>query len=259
MNKLKLRDITLVAVETREHSLMRLAIEDCLKVAEFDDVLVFTDRPLEFSPLTHFCKPRIITVSDWPSKVAWCRAVWFDVPPHVHTSHMLLLQWDACIWRPEMWREEFKAYDLIGAPWTWHSNKRVGNTGFGLKSTRLARYVRAHRDRYPCNTAIEDDLLCRTYRPLLEDAGFIWAPEKVARDFAYEGAGGEKVDKAFGFHAAYNFGLLGHDRAKERARLMMQSSYIRECPMMKVFCEKNPAVIKELLDEESGVQPVLMT
>lgn len=238
---------------------MRLAIEDCLKVAEFDDVLVFTDRPLEFSPLTQVCRPRIITVLDWPTKIGWCRASWFDIPPHVHTSHMLLVQWDACIWRPEMWCEEYKAFDYIGAPWTWLSNKRVGNSGFALKSTRLARYVRAHRDQYACDTSVEDNLLCRMYRSSLENAGFVWAPEKIARDFAYEGAGGEKVDKAFGFHAAYNFGLLGHDRAKERARLMVQSPTLRESMQMKAFCERNPAVIKELLDEESDVQPVLMT
>ena len=42
---LKLPDVTLVLIETREHALAKLALEDCEARAEFGDILVFTDRP----------------------------------------------------------------------------------------------------------------------------------------------------------------------------------------------------------------------
>jgi Protein of unknown function (DUF5672) len=249
MAMLKLLSITLVMVETREHELARLAVEDCLRVAEFGDVVIVTDKPEQFDGLS--CNPRFHTVSDWPTKEGWARSMWYDIPPLVRTSHILAIQWDAWICDTMMWRDEFLNYDYIGAPWWYKDGKNVGNSGFCLKSTRLARYLAKNRDIYPCDTSIEDDLLCRKYRPKLEDVGFRWAPERIACDFSFEGCAGNKPTKHFGFHAAFNFGwVLEHDRLLERARLMLKSPYIRESYIMKAFCEKNPDIIKELLDEK---------
>ena len=252
---LQLPKVTLVLVETREHALARLALEDCLRVAKFGDVLIATDKPAEFEGLDY--KPRFHAVEDWPTKEGWARSMWYDVPPLLRTSHMLGIQWDSWIIDPTMWRDEFLDYDFCGAPWWYKDGKNVGNSGFCLKSTRLARFLAKNRDKFPCDTSVEDDLLCRKYRPKLEDLGFSWAPEKVAYDFSFEGCAGNRPTKHFGFHAAFNFGwVLDHDRLLERARLMFQSPYIRESYIGKSFCEKNPSIVKEVLDMEASVAEV---
>jgi hypothetical protein len=250
---LKLPQVSLVMQETRDHALALLTVQDCLEKIEFGDVLIFTDRPTEFSSLTFHCKPRIIAVEDWSSKLDWCRFSWFGVPPHVRTSHMLLCQWDAGIWDVDIWRDEFLGYDFIGSPWWYKDGKNVGNSGFCLKSTRLARYIYNRGGQYPCDSDTEDDLLCRKYRPQLEDrGGFLWAPERVAYDFAYEGCGPDvkPPTRHFGFHAAFNMGhVFDEERLLERTRLMVASPYIRESYMMRAFRERNPNIIARLQEE----------
>lgn len=251
---LKLPDVTLVMVETREHELARMAIEDCLRVAEFGDVLVLTDRPSEFWKLTQMgVTPRIVAVPDWPEKIGWSRSWWFDVPPLLRTSQTLNIQWDSWICDPSMWRDDFLRYDFIGAPWWYKDGKNVGNGGFCLKSTRLARYIYKHRDKFPCDTPVDDDLLCRTYRPKLEEAGFLWAPEKVAHDFAFECCRPSATSKHFGFHAAFNWpDVLPVERLNERLKLAMQSPYIRDGYMMKALVQKHPDVAKRLVEMENS-------
>ena len=245
MKKLNLPSVTLVMVETREHKLARMAIDDCVRVADFGEVLILTDMPKAFSGLN----ARVHHVSDWPSKEGWARAVWYDLPPLVKTSHMLLIQWDSWIWKPEMWRDEFLKYDFIGAPWWYRDGKNVGNSGFALKSTMLARYIRDRRTKFECNTSAEDDLLCRTYRRELETAGFKWAPEALAHNFAFECCRPSPTSQHFGFHAAFNFGeVLDRDRLIERTKIMLQSKYITNPNgvIWKAFSQKYSELIAKL-------------
>lgn len=266
--KLQLPNVTLVMVETREHTLARMAIEDCLKVAEFGDVLLLTDQPFEFGPhhadrvyddqtksdlakgiTTIGGRPvRFHFVPDWPDKLGWSHSWWFDVPPLLRTSHTLNIQWDSWIWKPEMWREDFLDYDYIGAPWWYKDGKNVGNGGFSLVSTRLKRYVYSRRDLYPCDTSVDDDLLCRKYRPKLEDAGFVWAPEAVAHDFAFECCRPSETSQHFGFHAMFNWPkVLEGERLEERMKLAMESPYIRNSKyMMEAFVKNNPNFVGQL-------------
>jgi len=255
--KLKLPDVTLVCVETREHTLARMAVEDCMRSVEFGDVLILTDRPLEFSPLTFLGQPRFSAVPDWPEKIGWSRSWWFDVPPLLRTSHTLNIQWDSWIWDPIMWRNEFLQYDYIGAPWKHlpENGKRVGNGGFSLVSSRLKRFIYDRRDRFPCDSAVDDALLCIKYRPALEDAGFVWAPEHVAYDFSFEGCDGSQPTAHFGFHALFNFPhVLDKDRLFERMEVVLRSPNIMkpDSYMMRAFCEKNPAITQEIMSQAQG-------
>src|SRR5689334_1212631 len=248
--KLSLPSVTLVMVETREHELARLAIEDCLKVADFGDILVLTDRPSEFSTLTQYgITPRIHAVPDWPDKIGWSRAWWFDVPPLLKTSHTLNIQWDSWISDPEMWSDEFFKYDYIGAPWWYKDGKNVGNGGFSFVSTALKKYIYDRRGDFPVTTNLDDDLLCRKYRLTLENAGFKWAPERLAHQFAFECCRPSPDSRHFGFHAMFNWpAVLTKERLGERLNIAMKSEYIRNGYMMKAFRERNPELIKELLD-----------
>lgn len=244
--KLQLPDVTLVMVETREHALARLAVKDCMDLVDFGDVLILTDNPGAFKllPGPH----RFHIVPDWPDKMGWSRSWWFDVPPLLRTRQTLNIQWDSWVWDTSMWGDYFLHYDFIGAPWWYKDGKNVGNGGFCLKSTRLARYIYDRRTEYPCDTPVDDDLLCRTYRPKLEEAGFTWAPEEVAHQFAFECCRPEPKSRHFGFHAIYNWPeVLDHKNLLTRLNLALGSGYIRDGRMMKVLCEKYPALTEELI------------
>lgn len=222
---LKLPDVTLVLIETREHDLAQLALEDCERQVEFGEVLVFTDRPSQFLQANR----RVITVEDWPTKLGWSRCFWFEVPLHLRTSHALGIQWDSWVVAPQMWKGDYLRYDYVGAPWWYKDGMNVGNGGFCLRSTRLLRYIRKHRAQFPCLNALDDDLYCRGYRPKLQAAGFEWAPEPLAQDFSFECVRPNSAALHFGFHAAYNFDYgCGGDEARleERGKLMARSDYI---------------------------------
>lgn len=247
---LELPDVTLVLIETREHELARLALEDCERSARFGDVLVLTDRPAEFLRADR----RVVAVPDWPSKVGWSRCFWYEVALHVRTSHALGIQWDSWVVDPDVWRGEFLEYDYIGAPWWYKDGLNVGNGGFSLRSTRLLRYVRKHRDRFPCTTDLDDDLYCRKYRPTLQEAGFLWAPERLAQDFAFECVRPDPLARHFGFHATMNFdyGCRGDEsRLLERAQLMSRSDYISKGNMWRNFAKKCPQIVEQLQTKET--------
>lgn len=243
---LNLPDVTLVLIETREHDLAKLALEDCERKAKFGDVLVFTDRPSMFIRADR----RVITVPDWPEKDGWSRCFWYDVPLHLRTSHTLGIQWDSWVVAPEMWNDEYLKYDYIGAPWWYKDGMNVGNGGFSLRSTKLCRFVRKNRDRYPCVNALDDDLYCRKYRPTLQTEGFVWAPQSLAQDFAFECVRPDPNARHFGFHAAFNFDYgceNDEPRFLERVQLMLRSDYIckrNEGKNWTNFTSKFPQVVQ---------------
>jgi hypothetical protein len=242
---LDLSDVTLVMIETRQHELAHMAVEDCVEKVGFGEVLIFTDKADDFK-FGDSARFRLVAVPDWPDKLGWSRFLWSGVAAYLRTAYMLSIQWDSWIVDPEMWDDEFYRYDYIGAPWWYKDNRNVGNGGFSLRSTRLMRYLRDNRDKFPCTTALDDDLLCRKYRPQLEDIGFVWAPEPVANQFAFECVPAK--GSTFGFHALHNFGLvLDHDRLLERCRIAMKSSYIYpDSWMWAELCKRNPTLESEL-------------
>lgn len=252
---LKLPDVTLVLVETQEHALASLAAQDCLKVAEFGDVLILTDRPDKFVEVERYCKPRFHKVPNWPEKIGWSRSWWYDVPPLLQTAFTLNIQWDSWICDVTQWNAAFYAFDYIGAPWWYKDGKNVGNGGFSWVSTRLKRYLRDKRLKFPCDTAVDDDLLCRKYRPALEEQGFVWAPERIAHQFAFECCRPSPTSRHFGFHAAFNFGeVLGPAELEARARLMVASPYIHnpQGRIWQAFSQRYPELVAKLLREKNS-------
>ena len=240
--KLKLPFVSLVLIETRQHELASLALQSCIDKVEFASVLVFTDKP------EHFKQEglRIVQVPDWPDKIGWSRMYWSGVAPYLETPFSLSIQWDSEVADPNMWDDEFLKYDYIGAPWWYTDGRNVGNGGFSLRSTRLVRFLYNNKLRFPCTTALDDDLLCRGYRFDLEQKGFVWAPEDVAWKFAFEH---KKPDHGtFGFHAMHNWGyVLSSDELLARARIASKSDYItKNSWMWAKLLERNPDLKAEL-------------
>jgi hypothetical protein len=248
---LRLPDVTLCLVETREHDLAQLALEDCERRADFGEVIVFTDRPSQFMRADR----TVITVEDWPEKIGWSRCFWNEIPRYVRTSHVLCHQWDSWLVDPSMWRDDYLEYDYIGAPWPFHTDGlTVGNGGFSIRSTKLLRFVRKHRAEFPTISDSDDNLFCRTYRPRLQDAGFVWAPEPLAYDFAFECGRPDPTARHFGFHAAFNFdfGCEGDEqRLLARAGLMVRSDYISN-RMWKAFAQKCPQIAARAKEIDHG-------
>jgi hypothetical protein len=241
--RLDLPDVTLCCVETREWDLARMAIQDCKRKVDFGDVLIFTDKPEKFEK-----EGRIVVVEDFPDKVDWSRFRWQEISPHLKTSHMLFTEWDAWVSDPSMWRNDFLQYDFIGAPWWFSDGRNVGNGGFSMRSTALTRYLRKNRDKFPCTTCVDDDLLCRKYRLQLESLGFTWAPEKLAYDFAFECIRPSPESKHFGFHGMFNWHwILNEDELFQRAEVASRSDYIRTRERMwGAFCKNNPKIAERL-------------
>lgn len=130
------------------------------------------------------------------------RKIWYESWKDVKQSHLLFLQYDGWIVDGGKWQPSWLNYDYIGAPWPWHSTLRVGNGGFSLRSRRLMQHLSLHRERCPLQLGQpEDDILCRQYRAKLEVEGFRWAPDHIARDFAFER---EAPRPTFGFHGLFN-------------------------------------------------------
>ena len=221
---LKLPDVTLVLIETRMHEMALEALAECERRVAFGDVLVFTDRPAMFIRADR----RVNAVPDWPSKLGWSRWFWSGVSPFMTTSHALGIQWDSWVVDTTQWTDEYLRYDYVGAPWWYKDGMNVGNGGFCLRSAALMRYLRANLADYPCTVDLDDDLLCRKYRPRLESAGFRWAPEDLAGRFAFETLRPAPDSKHFGFHAAYNFdfGCEGDsEKLLAKARHLAKSQY----------------------------------
>ncbi len=239
-----LPDVTLCMIETREHDLARLAMLDCKRKVNFGDVLIFTDKPDLFVN-----ESRTVVVPDWSEKVSWSQFRWQGIAPHLKTSHLLFIEWDAWVWDTSLWRDDFLNYDYIGAPWWYTDGKNVGNGGFSLRSTRLTRYLRKHRDVFPCTNCVDDDLLCRKYRPSLESIGFVWAPDKVAQDFAFECVRPDSTSRHWGFHGMFNWHfVLNEDELNQRAEVAYRSDYIKSRERMwGAFCKSNPKIAERFV------------
>ena len=235
---LKLSDVTLIAVETVAHDLARMAVGDCMKVAEFGDVLVYTDD-LDKINLNGTVG---IEVENWPTKEECGKFCSFEAARHVRTSHVLFTEWDGWIVNPAMWTDEFLDFDYIGAPWWYTDGLNVGNGGFSLRSKRLADFLSDNRDRFP---AITDDLLCRRYRREIEAEGFfVWAPDQLAHKFSFECSA---PHASFGFHAMRNWvHVLDRQALIERARVAMQYPYIRGPSHMGQLLNAAPWLRQEL-------------
>jgi hypothetical protein len=127
-----------------------------------------------------------------------------EMPRLINSPFVLVTQWDGYVIDPSGWREEFLQYDYIGATWPWRTeSNKVGNGGFSLRSRRLLDVTSQPWFKLQPDVN-EDELICCTYRAVLEEKHQIrFAPPAVADRFSYE----RSVPQAptFGFHGMFNF------------------------------------------------------
>lgn len=226
MARLSLPNITLVMIETRCHELARMAVHDCLRHADFGEVLICSDNfnLLRIPGATHALVP------DWQDKLGWCKFLWQDAPNLIKTPQTLIIQWDSWIVDPAKWDPAFEACDYIGAPWWYGDGLNVGNSGFSLRSKRLMDFLLKHKEIFPVTTSNEDDLLSRHYRRTLEQHNFRWASQGLAAEFSFERTLG-KAD-CFGFHGIFNWPrVLSHEALMERLKIAAATPYVSTTTM----------------------------
>jgi Protein of unknown function (DUF5672) len=215
---LLLPNVTLVSIFTVCHELTFMAVDDCLKCAEFGDVKLFTDKP----------GPNTIKIDKFATHNEFARFANYTVPQHLQTSHILTVQWDSWVLNPNAWNDEFLAYDYIGAPWWYNDDYNVGNSGFCLRSKRLMDYLTEHESDFPIGSP-EDHVLCREYQKRLPQ--FKWAPARLAWKFAVERTAIYPVTEVFGFHGLFNWPLvMKREALQERIELASRDPYITSKP-----------------------------
>ena len=144
------------------------------------------------------------------------------IPKTVDTDFNLIVQADGYAVNAQAWTDMFFEYDYIGASWPRESAGRdVGNGGFSLRSKKLYQAILDLRQRYTLETLTEglkqneicedkfvgnsipeDNLICKIYRPLLEQQyGVRFAPAELADQFSIEtNASSPWFGRSFGFH-----------------------------------------------------------
>jgi hypothetical protein len=193
---LRLREVTVCAADSASPALAARALARSVERCEFADAVLFTDAAVA-GPF------RTVVIEPLRSRADYSRFILKDLPAHVATPYVLVVQWDGYVVDPAAWDPEFLRYDYIGAKWAWHSDGfTVGNGGFSLRSRRL---LDAGADpRVSLDSGLgEDKILCRLYRrPLEAEFGLRFAPEPVADRFSHERA--PSPGATFGFHGLYN-------------------------------------------------------
>ncbi|HYT41412.1 MAG TPA: DUF5672 family protein, partial [Methylomirabilota bacterium] len=219
---LDLHGVTLLIIETQCHKLARLAVQDCLKVADFGDIIIASDNfnILRIPGAQH------IRVPNWSDKTGYCKFLWHDAARYVKTPQCMIIQWDSWIINPQSWSSKFLEYDYIGSPWRFKDDFNVGNSGFSLRSKRLMDYLYNNQEKYPITNPQEDSLLCRSYQgQIIKETDFHWAPEKLAHQFSFEV--NKQYPDPFGFHGIFNWPeVLSSEKLIERLTIAKENEYI---------------------------------
>ncbi len=193
--KKELPSVTLISVEDRQDYLpkVKIAADICQKDFSFGSVKIL-------SPISDN-DSRVVKIQNLGSVEKYSEFCIQELWKYVETDFALVFQYDGFILNPDSWTDEFLQYDYIGAPWYHMGSLRVGNGGFSLRSKRLLDFIGKNYKKIDGVYHPEDLWVCKTARPFLEEAGFKFAPEELAKRFSKEGSfRGVIWNDEFGFH-----------------------------------------------------------
>jgi Protein of unknown function (DUF5672) len=241
-----LNTVTLCAADSIHPALAARALDISAARCAFADAILFTHEAVPTSRARTVLIPRLQSKQDYSAFMIK------QLVDHVATPWVLVIQWDGYVLDAAAWSETFFNYDYIGASWPFHTDgMNVGNGGFSLRSLKLLKVLADARFEFLPDVN-EDNLICRTYRPLLEaQYGIRFAPADVAARFAYEHVRPDRP--TFGFHAAFNMWRHVDDdtmmdmvraldvrtfTASEVMQLFMAYCELRKFACMKVMYER---------------------
>jgi len=205
-----LHDVTLVAVTSVAVEATVNAIVASIEQVNFAEALLLSDR----KPTSLDCRIAWRPIEQLSSRAEYSNFMLRKLADHIQTSHALCIQWDGFVIDGTAWQSAFLDYDYIGAPWPhFRDAYNVGNGGFSLRSRKL---LCACANMPLDGESPEDVVISRVWRPQLEEMGIRFAPESLARQFAYERM--SPSGKEFGFHGVYN--LVSQVRTREATRIL---------------------------------------
>ncbi len=197
---LDLSTVTLCCIDTANHALALRALALSAAGVRYARTVFLTDAvPPDLAIPQGVDLVRIAPIT---TRAEYSRFVVKTLLEHIATPQVLLVQWDGYVINPDAWDPAFLACDYIGAKWSWHRDgMNVGNGGFSLRSRRL---LTALQDPRVSSDGIEDETICREFRPLLErEHGIRFADEPLADRFSFETH--HPIGTPFGFHGLFNF------------------------------------------------------
>lgn len=243
---LELSDVTLCCVDTRAVNLARYAIERCLSVARFGDAIFLGPQGEQAQ---HPMPAGVRWIDTAPLKAIqdYNRIMLRELLPHVHTSHMMVVQWDGFITHPELWRPDFLSVDYIGPPW-YHGGHpgKVGNGGFSLRSKRLLEALASLQDLLTSEP--EDVVICEHRRSELEEEhGIRFATLDMAQDFGCEYG---HFRPSFGFHGMHNFANVMNPEEL--------INWLGACPDETINSKHGRKLIKELIKNNRHKEAIFL-
>ena len=124
-----LPQVKLIGVDCIDVERLLHAATICQRSIRFGDVRILTSIPHDH--------PGIVPIAPITSREAYSSFVVKQLNTYVDTPFALVIQYDGFILNPDAWRDDYLAYDYIGAPWCEPEGYIVGNGGFSLRSKRL--------------------------------------------------------------------------------------------------------------------------
>ena len=207
MNKLKLKDVTLICIDDMHPEKSAEIIEGVANNIDFADVKLLSSK--NESAVTNKINP-MFNVRDYNIFVVK------EVHKYIDTEFCMFVQTDGYPINPSMWTDDFLKYDYIGAPWTWappeHKNgicrvgKTVGNGGFSVISKNILEETSKleYNAKWPNGQLMQEDIFtCQVEDEYLKSVGITYAPVELAHHFSVE-------NQAY----SYQFGFHGHETIK---------------------------------------------
>ena len=211
---LSISDTTLVAVATTEVEKAAMALRYSMVDIKFKKVLLIGNyNPWNLNPDIHF-----ELIKPFRDVGEWGKFIVFDLYKFIDTKYIILIHPDGFIVNPDMWDEEFKNYDYVGAPWPKPKDSfsyktdsgriiDVGNS-VSLRSKRILEIPSLLGLKWESfyGNYHEDGYLCVHNRELLEKNGIQFADKETAYRFGIETFLKEfKNHKAFTFHKWFGY------------------------------------------------------
>jgi hypothetical protein len=219
MNKIKLNNITLLALGSTQINENLMALEYSTKGVEFGAVKFVSHKcPKKLPKNIQFEKFKDFEKISYKEFSYYCI---YKLIEHVDTEFMLMIHPDGFVINPDAWTDEFLEWDYIGAPWPlletafidpFGNHHRVGNGGFTLRSRKVLEVPQIEEIPFEVNEGIfykhmnagaynEDGNICVHNRHLFEKHGVKFAPVELAARFSQELPVPEsKGVEPFGFH-----------------------------------------------------------
>jgi len=233
-----LHNVTLICADCVNPGAALAAIKQTLEHITPKRIIFFTDKPILAGKID-----TIVLKNPIKSKREYSRFILKDLNKYIETEFVLIIQADGFVIDGEQWDDNFLQYDLLGAPWPYDHDRRIGNGGCSLRSKKLLEAVA--NDEMIDVLHPEDQSLCIIYKFYLEEKYDIrFAPEELAEKFSYELI--EPKAKTFAFHG---FHWRPYQETVVIKRTGAMGDVIQVEPVLEYFHRKGYRVVLDTLPE----------